>query len=337
MILVTGGSGLVGSYLIRQLLENGETQIRAIKRTTSDLSLLEDVTDKIEWIEGDVMDILSLEEAFKDVSQLYHCAAIVSYDPKDRQKMMRINAEGTANVVNVSLEKGISKMVHVSSIAALGRTKKVEKLSEKTVWSDSKYNSNYGISKFLSENEVWRGIAEGLNAVIVNPSIILGAGKWGDTSTKLFKEVANGLKFYPPGVTGYVDVRDVVKIMIHLMNSEISGQRYILNAENITFYNIFSQIAECLDKNPPSIKVQKWMVKTAYPFLNMYSSLLSKQPLISKEMIRNLGNEYYYSNNKVKDVLDYEFLPVKKSIEDICKVYKKSKLEEKEYGILSLK
>ena len=184
-ILVTGGTGFVGSYLLRYLVQQGYTQIGAIKRPNSPMDLVEEIKDKIKWIEGDVLDIFSLEDALKGVQQLYHCAAVVSYSPKDFKQMMKVNVEGTANVVNLALEAGIKKMLYVSSIAALGKTEKTLWVDEQADWIPSKSNSQYSISKYLSEMEVWRGMAEGLRAAIVNPSVILGSGFW-DAGTANF-------------------------------------------------------------------------------------------------------------------------------------------------------
>ncbi|MBK7440418.1 MAG: NAD-dependent epimerase/dehydratase family protein [Bacteroidetes bacterium] len=213
MILVTGANGLVGSYLCRFLVNQGN-QVRAIKRPESNLRLVADIANKIEWVDGDVNDISSLDDAMLGVEQIYHCAAVISYVGKNANHLMQVNVEGTANVVNLALDNNIKKLVHISSIAALGRTgKKDEIVTEATPWDRKNLTSDYSISKFLAEREVWRAMAEGLNAVIVNPSIIVGAGNWDSGSCKLFTTIYNGFKYYTNGVTGYVDVRDVLNLL----------------------------------------------------------------------------------------------------------------------------
>ena len=200
-ILVTGGTGFLGSYLLRILLKKGYQKIRALKRDSSDLSLVHNVKDQIEWVEGDLLDPESLGDAMEGVRQVYHCGAMVSFDPKQSNQMMRVNVEGTENIVNIALEIGIEKMVHVSSIAALGRTKETPNVNEETYFKRDENNSNYSISKYLSEQEVWRGIAEGLPAAILNPSVIIGSGFWNKGTGRMFQKVWDGLKFYPVGST----------------------------------------------------------------------------------------------------------------------------------------
>lgn len=213
MIFVTGANGLVGSFIVRQLLDKGES-VRALKRETSDLSLIQAFEKQIEWIEGDLLDYDILNEALKDVDYVIHTAAIVSFDPNDFQDLYITNVEGTANLVNACLANSIKKICHLSSIAAIGKNNKEAKISELTKWENSEQNSHYAKSKYLAELEVWRGIEEGLNAVIVNPTIILGPGDWEKSSAKLFKQVWKHSSFYPNGFFHYVDVRDVSTICI---------------------------------------------------------------------------------------------------------------------------
>ena len=208
MILITGATGLLGSYIARYLVAAG-LPVRAIKRATSDLSLLAEAKDQIEWVDADVLNIPSLEDAFQGVSYIYHSAAAISFKKSERERMMKINIEGTANVVNVANYMGVQRLLHVSSVAALGKGKTDTMLNEDAVWEDSPYDTGYGLSKYLGELEVWRGMVEGLDAVIINPSTILGAGRWSDSSTRIFSKVEEGLSFYPKGSNGYVDVRDV--------------------------------------------------------------------------------------------------------------------------------
>jgi nucleoside-diphosphate-sugar epimerase len=264
MILITGANGLVGSYLCRYLLNKGE-KIRALKRTTSDLKLVNDIKGNIEWVDGDILDVSSLEKAMEGIEKIYHCAALISYAAADRKKLMQINVEGTANVVNIALDKKIGKLLHVSSIAALGRAGvNGEIVTEDTPWNHSRLTSDYSVSKFLAEREVWRGIAEGLNAVMINPSVIVGAGNWNSGSCRLITTVHKGFKFYTDGITGYVDVRDVVKISCLLMQSDVSAERFIVNAEDIIYRDYLFQVADALNVKRPQYKAGKFLSGVAW-------------------------------------------------------------------------
>ena len=238
-IFVTGGTGLVGSHLVEQLVKNGIAVKAAYRTHIPDIAGKE----KVEWVKGDILDVLFLEEALQDINHVYHCAAIVSFNPKEKYKMFATNVEGTANVVNACIRAGVKKLCFVSSVAALGKLKKQGEIDESVLWSEETNNSNYGKSKYLAEIEVWRGIGEGLEAVIVNPVIILGKGNWNEGSSKIFKTAYEEFPWYTEGYTGFVDVKDVVQIMIQLMESGTSGERFIVSSENIQYKDIFSRIA----------------------------------------------------------------------------------------------
>ncbi len=332
MILVTGATGLVGSYLCRQLIADGK-QVRAIRRKSSALTVLGDAADKIEWVYGDVTDVSSLEYAMPGVEQIYHCAAYVGYAPKDREMVFKINVEGTANVVNLAIDFGVKKLLHVSSIAALGKDVKKGVITESTEYQDSKYNSIYGQSKFLAEQEAWRGMAEGLDVVVVNPSLILGAGRWNTSSLQVFSKLDEGVSFYSKGSSGYVDVRDLVDIMISLMMSDINGERYIVNAENWDYKTMFGNISQKLGKKPPHIALSGWLANLAVAGDWLKSKITGGQHNITKELILLMQNTYEYDNSKVKKALDFEFRPVEKSVEEICKLYLDSKIKGKDYAI----
>jgi len=254
MILITGATGLVGSHLAFELIRSGHA-VRALRRPDSRFEMIkkvfslysdnpEELFSKIEWVDGDILDIFSLEDAMEGAEEVYHCAALVSFLPEDKKRLIRINTEGTANVVNAALEKKIRKLCHVSSIAALGRPEhQSDLIDENLVWKPSKHNSAYAISKYGAEREVWRGTAEGLDAVIVNPSIVLGLAGPGMGSSRIFNTVRDGLKFYPPGKNGFVDVRDVARAMILLMESDIRNERFILNAENLEYKKLLGMMA----------------------------------------------------------------------------------------------
>lgn len=315
LVLVTGGTGFLGSYLIRLLLQKGYA-VRALRRGTSHMDLVKDIMHSVEWVEGDVTDLVSLEDAFQGVPYVFHCAAMVSFHPRDVLRMTQINVEGTANIVNLSLEFGVKKLIHVSSIAALGRTKERPRLDESSKWLQSKGNSQYATSKYLGEQEVWRGQIEGLSTAIVNPSVILGSGFWDSGSARFFKQIDEGLKFAPVGSSGFVDVRDVARFMVLLLESDISGQRYILNAENILFRDFFGQIAKVLKKKPPFITVTPLLAEVAWRVEWLKEKILRAEPMVTKESARSSVSRYEYANDKSRTVFGFEYLPLEQTIRE---------------------
>ncbi len=336
MIVVTGGTGLVGSHLLYELTSKGN-QVKALKRissdTTSVLKVFSYYSDKaeelfklIDWVEGDILDFVSLEEAFEGAKKVYNIASYVSFNTWDRKKIINTNIYGTSNVVNACLNKNIQKICHVSSISALGSSYDGLPVTEEAIWSPSKRRSYYSISKFRSEMEVWRGIEEGLNAVIVNPSVILGPGFWNRESSQLLKVIHSGLKYYPPGITGYVDVRDVARIMVLLMNSDISAERFILNSENCQYKTIFKQIAKSLSVNEPKIELKRSVANWAWKLEWIKSLILRKQPQITRETVSIGFKQLLYSSNKIKQKLGIEFMSIEKSIDDTVKLFLKDKL-----------
>lgn len=334
-IFITGGTGFLGSYITRMLVKQG-FQVRAMKRASSRLDLLEEVKNQIEWVEGDILDVPFLEDAMEGIDKVYHAAAMVAFDPRDHKKMMKINHEGTANVVNVALYRGVKKLAYVSSIAAIGRSSETPIVHEKTAWETSKLNSQYAISKYLAEQEVWRGTAEGLPAVIVNPSIIVGAGCWDDSSCRLFKQIDTGLKFYTAGATGFVDVRDVANSLIKLMESNIENQRYILNAVNKSYFNFFKLLAQFLEKEPPSIKTNAFLNGIVWRIEWLRSMITGSRPLITKETARSSAHSFQYKNDKIINTLDYQFRSIETSIKETAEAYLQSKIDNQNYGILDI-
>lgn len=314
-ILVTGGSGLVGQELIMQLLGQG-AHVRAIYHTTP-LSVSH---PHLENVPCDILDVCALEEAMQGITHVYHCAAMVSYDPRDRKHLFKVNIEGTANIVNACIEEGVQKLVHVSSVAALGRMQNGGMITEAMNWSEETGSSAYGKSKYLSELEVWRGIGEGLRAVIVNPSLILGASDWDKGSSAIFKNVYNELKWYTGGAGGFVDVRDVTRAMILLMNSEITGERFILSAENLSFREVFTAIAHCFHKNPPFKKATRPMAEIIWRLEAVRSELSGKKSLITKETARTALGKVYFDHSKILNAFpSFQFTPVQDTISYSCR------------------
>ena len=280
------------------------------------------VKDQIEWVEADILDVPALEEAMKGIRQVYHCAALISFDPRDARKMRQINQTGTENVVNIALHSGVEKLVHVSSIAAIGRRKNGSIISEKTKWERSKFNSNYAISKHLAEQEVWRGMAEGLDVGIVNPSVIIGSGRWDEGPLKLFKLGWKNYPFFPKGASGFVDVRDVARFMIRLMESDISGERFILNSGNCSFKQIQFSIAEALDRKKPYLLVSPLVQQIAWR-LEWLRARLSRNyaPLITRETAEHSSRVYYYDNQKSIESFNFEYIPVEQTIAETSRQF----------------
>ena len=315
MILVTGATGFLGSEVIRQLLMQKRT-IRAIKREGSVIpAILKDAP--VEWKTADILNYFDMEDALQDVDQVYHCAAIVSFNPADRRSMIDFNTAGTANIVNICTEKNI-RLMHVSSVAALGESKDGGLISENDHWEYTSKESGYAVSKYLSEMEVWRGIAEGLDAVIVNPSIIIGKNSR-TGSIQFFDLIKRGFPFHPTGTCGIVDVEDVAKAMIMLMESDITGERFIVNSENRTFRGFFEEIAQNYCVKPPSIAVKPWMLMLAVPIVRFISMLTGKKPALTPETARSAFQKRRYSNAKIRNTIDINFKPINKAIAEACK------------------
>lgn len=323
--LVTGATGLVGSHLLLDLVKKGE-KVRALKRDKSDISfvkkLLGESEKEVEWIEGDVLDLPSLENALEGTDEVYHCAAIVSFHPEEAETLMKINVEGTANMVNFCLEKKIKKLCYVSSTAAVGKTKNGELITEKNKWREGAAESKYSQSKHLSEVEVWRGMEEGLTAVIVNPGIIVGPGNWGKSSTDIFPKVWSGeLKFFSGGGNAFVDVRDVSRAMIALMKSEIHSERFLLVSENLPYKNFFEIVAENLGKPKAKIKVNPFLAELGWRLDKLRSGLTGKKELITKETARAANETRFYSNEKIKKAIGIDFIPVARSVKETSEVF----------------
>lgn len=334
MILVTGGTGLAGSHLLLELTSRGKS-VRALRRNSSKTDFVHHVFNAyaeepekqlqmIEWVEGDVLDIFSLEDAMEGVSRVYHDAAMVSFNPADREMMHRVNVEGTANVVNAALTKGVKKLCHLSSIAALGRAKEDGITDESTDWVTSRNNSHYAISKYNGEREVWRGTAEGLDAVVILPSIILGLADISNGSMQLFKTIRQGLPFYTPGSNGYIAAIDIARAQVFLMESEVANEKFVLSAENLGYKEVLGMIAEGLKGRKPGIKVNEALVFTARYFFKAKSFLTGKPPIITRETARTAMRDYQYSSKKFTDISALEFTSISETIAKICSIYLKN-------------
>ncbi len=315
MILVTGGTGFLGAVLIEKLLAKGNT-VRAIKRSSATIPTALKDRAQLEWVDVDLLDIESLADTFAQIDQVYHAAAMVSFAPKDKQKILNFNIQGTANLVNLCLENQIPLM-HVSSVAALGLSKKGELITENHFLEYDPQIHDYGLSKYESEMEVWRGIAEGLEAIIVNPSVIIGSSAGTKGSGAIFKLVQDGLQFYTAGATGLVDVDDVATCMIQLMEQACYGERFILSAENISYQDLFQEIAKNLNIPGPQKKASPWILGLAWRVSQFVSYWTGTSPGLTKHTARSSFNRSFYSNQKVIDQLGFQFKPLKESIREV--------------------
>jgi dihydroflavonol-4-reductase len=316
MILVTGGAGLVGNILIQHLLSQGK-MVTAIYNNTP---LRFSNNTNLISVQCDILDVYALEDAMQGITEVYHCAAMVSFVPKDEYKLYKINVEGTANVVNACINAEVKKLVHVSSIAALGRAKVGGTINETMSWTQENSNSKYGHSKYLGELEVWRGVAEGLNAVIVNPVIILGAGNWNEGSTKIFKTVYDGFPWYTTGTTGFVGAKDLVVAMSLLMDSDITAQQFIVSAENATYQNILTKIALGFNKKIPNKKVTPFIAAITWRLEAIKSFFAGSSPLITKETAATSLSEITFDNTKLLKALPgFSYTTLDETIIDICK------------------
>ncbi|MFT4780778.1 MAG: dihydroflavonol-4-reductase [Psychroserpens sp.] len=333
MILITGGTGLVGSHLLFKLVSN-DTSVRAIYRRAHKLESVKKVfsyyTDdvetfynKIEWVEANINDIPSLEAAFIDITHVYHCAAFISFEPNKYHELRKINIKGTANIVNLCISNAVKKICYVSSIAAIGNEPNKDTLvTEKTEWNPEVDNSVYAITKYGAEIEVWRGTQEGVDAVIVNPGIILGPGFWnGGGSGSLFKQIYKGLKFYPKGTSGYVDVWNVVDCMTELMNSSLKNERYILIAENLTFKIFQDKVAKALNVKSANKEASSLLLSVAWRLDWLSHKLFGKRRKLSKQMAKSISNKIVFDNSKLKKELHFRFTPVDDSITRVSKYY----------------
>ncbi len=319
MILVTGASGFLGQHLL-QVLAQQPIPVKGLYHSRKP-----DITyPNLSWQACDLLDIFAVEEALQGITHVYHCAAIVSFDPDKSRQIVQENVAGTANLVNAALEAGIEKLVHVSSVASLGRSAAANgsQIDEETYWEEHKNNSAYAESKYLAEMEVWRGMAEGLNAAIVNPGVILGEGDWSKGSARLVQIVYDEFPWFTEGVNSWVDVKDVAEAMVMLMNSQVSDERYIISNGNYPYREVFSDIAVALNRKPPFKKASAWMTEIVWRAEVLKSRLANKEITISKESARTAQSKYYYNNNKfLQQFPSFRYRPLAETIQRIAKAF----------------
>jgi nucleoside-diphosphate-sugar epimerase len=333
-ILVTGGTGFLGAYVLKNLVEKGFS-VRAIRRTNKlPFYMTKAILEKVEWVEGDVLDVVSLDEAMKGIDSIVHSAAVVSFGKTNRHEMYQVNVEGTANVVNIALENNIKRLVHVSSVAAIGRTTMSELVSEEKKWEENKSNTHYAISKHKAELEVWRGFSEGLGGVIINPSTILGFGDWHQSSCAIFKNAYREFPWFTTGVNGFVGVEDVAEAAVQLLLSSITEKRFIINTENISFQHLFNLIAEGFGKRKPYRQASYKMGEVAWRLEALKSFFTGQKPLLTAETARVAHSLTRFDNSALLKVLpQFSYIPLETVIHAACKKY----LNTLQTGQLTLK
>lgn len=340
MILVTGGTGLVGSHLLLELVKAGET-VRAIYRNEKSLEAVKRVFsyrnsekesmrlfDTIQWVVADINEIPTLSKAFKDVDYVYHCAAYISFDPSEDLKLRKVNIEGTANVVNLCISNKVKKLCHISSIATFNKKPGQSEITENSHWNKEKNNSMYAITKFGAEMEVWRGSQEGVPVVIVNPGVIIGPGFWNTGSGLIFKKVNKGMSYHFPKVTGFIGVQDVVRTMHQLICSSIEGEQFILVAENMSFRSVFEKVAKSIGKPPPSKHLKPWMVTAGWLLEVSLGRLSGKKRHLTRHSVNSLFEKTNYSSEKIKNCLPkIKFEDISKVIDNTGSYYKRDLTE----------
>jgi dihydroflavonol-4-reductase len=320
MIAVTGANGLLGSFIVRELIARNEPFV-ALKRANSDTSLLNDVSSAIAWRTADIMNPVQLEDALDGVSQVIHAAAVVSFNPRKASFLMDVNVQGTRNLIHECQARGVKRFVHISSVAALGRQKGQKLIDETNQWVDSPVHSVYAESKYLAELEVFRAQEEGLSTVILNPSLILAPGDWDKSSAQLFRYVWNEKSFYTDAYLNYVDVRDVSAITYRLLESAISGQRFIINAGKIPFHDFFNKLASRFNKRAPHRKLSAALLQIAARAEVFRTWFTGEEPLLTRETARLAGTDFLYNNTKIKKTLSIDFQPIDKSLDWCCEYY----------------
>lgn len=308
---ITGATGFIGSYVCQELVNKGY-EVHALKRVNSEIpKRLEGLP--IAWVVGDLLDIHALRKGVRGCQVVYHCAGFVSLSNVEKSEMHRVNIEGTSNMVNVALEENVQKFAYISSVAALNTLNSI--VEEKAEFTLQKRRDAYGISKYYGEMEVWRGVAEGLNAIIVNPSIVLADDDWSQGSGRFFQTVKNGLRYYPEGSTGFVDVKDVACCLLQLMESSIINEKFIVNAQNMSYKAFFHCIAKNMNKRPPEKVIRPWMLSALWRVCAIYAFFTGTEPLISRFSAKTASRKHAYSNDKIKMALDYVFLPITTSVQ----------------------
>lgn len=335
-IFITGGTGLIGSYIIRTLLKEGYTNLVALHRDTSSFNLLGEQKEEVDWEIGDIENVSDIYTLVKGVDIIIHAAAIVSFDDRDSEAMISANQDGTANLINAALANTIKKFIHISSVAALGKPESGNIINESTEWVDSKNNSPYSLSKRASELEVWRGHAEGLKVSVLCPSVVLGAGNWSQTSAKIIANMHRGQKLYPAGGNGFVDVRDVAKAVVKLLDADHNGQRFLINGGNLLFKEFMDEMATNYNIPKPKRAIAKWMIPVSWRLFGLISFITRKPTVYAKHTVISTSKIWKYDNHKSIEKLGMTYIPLKQTIKESCDAFLFSQKEDLTYGKLEI-
>lgn len=334
MILVTGGTGLLGAHLLYKLVARGNS-VRAIYRSTSKFEAVKRVFsyysempnilfDKIEWVNADITDVPALDVIFDNIIQVYHCAADLSFNPKNYRQSRQVNVIGTANIVNLCLSNKVSKLCYVSSIATLGEDLK-KPITEETRWNPENNTQNiYAITKYDAELEVWRGTQEGLSAVVVQPGIILGPGLWNSGTGAIFSKVSNGFRYFTSGTVGVVDVNDVTESMVSLMNSETVNEQFIVVSENVPYKKLIQNISDSVGNEKRLKEIKRWELLCYLQTDKLLSVIIGRNRSIFKANINSAFKKLAYDTSKIKNTIGIEFLSVKESVENTGKFFNRN-------------
>lgn len=337
MIYVTGGTGMLGAHLLHRLTKEGY-QVRALKRETSKLHQIQKIFSyysseeeakqllaKIEWVDGELLDRDSIKDHLIGVDFIIHAAAMVSFSRKDQNAMIHNNVEGTANLIDLAKEAGINRFCHVSSTSALGNPPEGVPASEEHIWNNSRKRTAYGQSKFLSEMEVWRGMHEGMEVLIVNPGVIIGPGNWNSGSPQLFKTIWNGFMFYTDGGTGFVDVLDVIEVIVRAMGKSewesAKNERYVLVARNVKFREFFNLVADNLGKKRPTIPAGDWLLAIAWRLALVASWFSTFRPAITRDSVSGSNQMSHYDGSRITRIIPFQYTQVEESVARVAKIF----------------
>jgi nucleoside-diphosphate-sugar epimerase len=331
-IFITGATGFVGSYIVKKIFNEGFKNITCLKRNTSSLVMLTELADRLNWVEGDMLDLPFLEDVLFDYDIIIHAAADVTFSTKNKKRVIETAMTGTANLVNAALFCNVPKFIHISSIAALGRKKLIDHVDEKVLFSHSPYDTTYGLSKFLAEQEAWRGHAEGLQMTVLCPSMILGASDWYSSSPKLFTKIFKGLKYYPLGTNGWVDVRDVAEAVFKAVSQDHNGKRYIISAQNLKYQDVFQKIAAQMNVVPPKQPITNFKGNIFWRLEKLRCWFTGGEPLYTKETFMSTSVASIYDNSKSIDELGMRYTVIDKTISDCVNAFNESQKSGLNYG-----
>lgn len=329
MILLTGATGFLGSYLLEELIQSGHS-VRAMRhRSDRPFYHSEEIAARAEWVSGDLLDVVGLEDNVRGCDIIVHAAGMVSFDPAAESELYKVNVEGTANLVNAALESGIPRFVFISSVAALGKAEHGQAVSEKTQWEPGTGQSPYAVSKYYAEREVWRGMGEGLSTLIINPSTMLGYGDWEATSNRLFRTAYDSFPWYTEGENGFVDVRDVARAIVLLMASDKSDERYLVSAENWSYRKLFTRMAEHFHTRPPARLAGPFLSGLAWRMEKIKTAFSGKKPLLTRETAAIAQHKTNYDNRKLLEALPgFAYIPLEESISQACALYLKQNIRK---------